>query len=203
MVSTLSATAQTDEGVFFDFNFGGRFSGAASDSVTMGPGLHLEGATGYMFSNIVGIRGVLGYDQFKAVEEGSNPVVEDRSYMLRATLEGVLSISEIAGFGTSDFGLNFHAGFGIATQVNPSWKEDREEAGVVFNDPLFKGNDDMINVTMGLNPKYHINENLSINADITYIILSKRDVTVDTYNNVRVEGMDGILNGSIGLTYRL
>lgn len=202
-VSTLSVTAQTDEGLFFDFNFGGRFSGAASDSVTMGPGLHLEGATGYMFSNIVGIRGVLGYDQFKTVEDESNPTIEDRSYMLRASLEGVLSISEISGFGTSDFGLNFHAGFGLATNVNPSWKEKREEAGFEFKDPMFKGNDDMINVMMGLNPKYHINENLSINADITYTILSKKDFTSDRSNNIRVEGMDGILNGSIGLTYRL
>lgn len=202
-VTSLNATAQTDEGVFFDFNFGGRFSGAASDTVSMGPGLHFEGATGYMFSNLFGIRGVLGYDQFSTSVKGANPEVIDRSYMLRANLDAVVSISEIAGFGTAEFGMNFHAGFGIASQFNPSWKEDRKAAGVEFNDPFLKGNDDMFNVSMGLNPKYHINENLSINADISYILLLKRDVTVDTYNNVKVEGMDGILNGSIGLTYRL
>lgn len=201
IVSSLTAFGQTDEGVFLDLNFGGRFSGASSDSVSMNPGLHIEGATGYMFSNIVGIRGVLSYDGFKTSELNKSPEVIDRSYMLRATLEAVLSISELAGFGTEEFDLNFHTGFGVASQVNPSWKEDRTEAGVVFNDPFLKGNDDMINVTMGLNPKYHISENLSINADISYILLSKRDVTVDTYNNVKVDGVDGILNGSVGLSY--
>lgn len=200
-VTSFSGFAQTDEGVFLDLNFGGRFSGANSDSVSMSPGLHIEGATGYMFSNIVGVRGVLSYDGFKTSELNASPEVIDRSYMLRATLEAVLSISEIAGFGTEEFDLNFHSGFGIASQVNPSWKKDRTEAGVEFNDPFLKGNDDMINVTMGLNPKYHISENISINADITYVLLSKRDVTVDTYNNVKVDGMDGILNGSVGLSY--
>ena len=51
-ITSMSASAQTDEGVFFDLNFGGRFSGANSDSVTMAPGLHIEGATGYMLSLI-------------------------------------------------------------------------------------------------------------------------------------------------------
>jgi hypothetical protein len=157
-----------------------------------------------MFSNIVGIRGVLGFDSFKTAEDGSAEGIEDKSYMLRASLEGVLSISQIAGFGTDAFDLNFHAGFGFATHVNPSWKESRLEVdGFEFEDPALKGNDDMINIVMGLNPKYHINENISINADISYIMLMKKDWTADRYNNTAVEGMDGILNGSIGLTYRL
>ena len=203
-ITSMSASAQTDEGVFFDLNFGGRFSGANSDSVTMAPGLHIEGATGYMFSNIVGIRGVLGFDSFKTAEDGSTEGVEDKSFMLRATLEGVLSVSQLADFGTEAFDLNLHAGFGFATQVNRSWKESRLATdGFEFEDPAFKGNDDMINVVFGLNPKYHINENISINADISYVILTMKDWTADRYSNTPVEGMDGILNGSIGLTYRL
>ena len=203
-ITSLSANAQTDEGVFFDLNLGGRFSGANSDSVTMGPGLHIEGGTGYMFSNIVGIRGVLAYDSFRTAEDGATDGTEDKSFMLRATLEGVLSVSQIAGFGTEAFDLNFHAGFGFASQINPSWKESRLDVdGFEFEDPALKGNDDLINVVFGLNPKYHINENISINADISYVMLMMKDWTVDRYNNTAVEGMDGILNGSIGLTYRL
>lgn len=201
IVSSLTAFGQTDEGLFLDLNFGGRFSGAFSDSVSMSPGLHIEGATGYMFSNIVGIRGVLSFDSFKTSDLNASPEIIDRSYMLRATLEAVLSISELAGFGTDEFDLNFHSGLGIATQSNPSWKESREEAQIEFNDPFLKGNDDMINVTMGLNPKYHISDNLSINADITYVILSQKDWTADRFNNVSVNGVDGILNGSVGLSY--
>ena len=203
-MSTLSVSAQNDEGVFFDLNFGARFAGANSDLVTQGAGLNITGATGYMFSNIVGIRGVLGFDSFKTAVDGDSTGVEDKSYMLRATLEGVLSISQIANFGTDKFDLNFHAGFGFASHVNPSWKEDRLAVdGYEFEDPALKGNDDMINVVFGLTPKYHINENISITADFSYVMLMKKDWTNDRYNNTAVEGLDGIVNASVGLSYRL
>ena len=203
-MSTLSVSAQNDEGVFFDLNFGARFAGANSDLVTQGAGLNITGATGYMFSNIVGIRGVLGFDSFKTAVDGDEAGVEDKSYMLRATLEGVLSISQIANFGTDKFDLNFHAGFGFASHVNPSWKEDRLAVdGFEFEDPALKGNDDMINVVFGLTPKYHINENISITADFSYVMLMKKDWTNDRYNNTAVEGLDGIVNASVGLSYRL
>ena len=203
-MSTLSVSAQNDEGVFFDLNFGARFAGANSDLVTQGAGLNITGATGYMFSNIVGIRGVLGFDSFKTAVDGDSTGVEDKSYMLRATLEGVLSISQIANFGTDKFDLNFHAGFGFASHVNPSWKEDRLAVdGFEFEDPALKGNDDMINVVFGLTPKYHINENISITADFSYVMLMKKDWTNDRYNNTAVEGLDGIVNASVGLSYRL
>ncbi len=203
-MSTLSVSAQNDEGVFFDLNFGARFAGANSDLVTQGAGLNITGATGYMFSNIVGIRGVLGFDSFKTALDGDEAGVEDKSYMLRATLEGVLSISQIANFGTDKFDLNFHAGFGFASHVNPSWKEDRLAVdGYEFEDPALKGNDDMINVVFGLTPKYHINENISITADFSYVMLMKKDWTNDRYNNTAVEGLDGIVNASVGLSYRL
>jgi hypothetical protein len=161
-------------------------------ALVMGAGLNITGATGYMFSNIVGIRGVLGFDSFKTAVDGDEAGVEDKSYMLRATLEGVLSISQIANFGTDKFDLNFHAGFGFASHVNPSWKEDRLAVdGFEFEDPALKGNDDMINVVFGLTPKYHINENISITADFSYVMLMKKDWTNDRSNNTAVEGLDG------------
>ena len=203
-MSTLSVSAQNDEGVFFDLNFGARFAGANSDLVTQGAGLNITGATGYMFSNIVGIRGVLGFDSFKTAVDGDEAGVEDKSYMLRATLEGVLSISQIANFGTDKFDLNFHAGFGFASHVNPSWKEDRLAVdGYEFEDPALKGNDDMINVVFGLTPKYHINENISITADFSYVMLMKKEWKNDRSNEIAHEGLDGIVNASVGLSYRL
>ena len=203
-ISSLGATAQYDEGVFFDLNIGARFAGANSDSVTMGPGLHIDGATGYMFSSIIGIRGVLGFDSFKTAEDGALTGVEDKSYMLRATLEGVLSISQLANFGTDDFDLNFHAGFGFATHVNPSYKDSRlATEGFEFKDPALKGNDDMINIVFGLTPKYNINKSISINADFSYVMLMKKDHTNDRFNNVAVTGLDGIVNASLGITYMI
>ncbi|MCO4813958.1 MAG: outer membrane beta-barrel protein [Flavobacteriales bacterium] len=207
-ISSLSVSAQNDEGVFFDLNIGARFAGASSEFADQGAGLNITGATGYMFSNIIGIRGVLGFDSFKTstegMAEGVATTVEDKSYMLRGTLEAVLSISQLAKFDVENFDLNFHAGFGFASHVNPSWKDDRlAEEGFEFEDPALKGNDDMINVVFGLTPKYHINENISIIADFSYVMLMMKDHTNDRYNNVAVDGLDGVVNASVGISYRL
>ncbi len=77
------------------------------------------------------------------------------------------------------------------------------EEGFEFEDPALKGNDDMINVVFGLTPKYHINENISIIADFSYVMLMMKDYTNDRYNNVAVDGLDGVVNASVGISYRL
>lgn len=209
---TFTSSAQSTEvfeglpskaGMFFDLNVGSRFSGAKSDSVTLGAGIHVDGGIGYMFNGIIGIKGRLGFDTFKTIEV-SNAGDEDKSLMISASLEGVLGIDQLANFGTPGFGLNFHAGFGFSTITNPSWKQSKlDVAGFEFQDPMFKGNDDMVNVIFGLTPKYIINDNISVNADFSFIMLLKQDHTVDRYNSVVTEGMTNYMTGSVGITYSL
>ena len=209
---TFTGTAQSTEvfegvpskaGMFFDLNIGTRISGANSDQVTLGAGMHIDGGIGYMFNGVIGIKGGLGFDTFKAVDE-NNAGSEDKSLMIRTSLEGVLGIDQLANFGTPEFGLNFHAGFGFSTLTNPSWKQSKlDVAGFEFQDPMFKGNDDMVNIIFGLTPKYIINDNIAINADFSFIMLLKQDFTVDRYNSVVTEGMTNYMTGSVGITYSL
>ena len=194
---------QTKEGVFFEYNMGARFAGAKSDQVTLDAGLHMNGAIGYMFNGIIGIRGVLGLNTFKTVDV-IDLGVEDRSYMIGTTLEGVLSIDQLANFGTPGFGLMYHMGFGFSSIVNPSWKEDKlAVAGFNFEDPAFKGNDDVVNIVFGLTPQYIISDKISINADFSFVLLMKQDHTLDRFNNVDVEGTTNYMNSSVGITYKL
>lgn len=205
-ITSLSATAQMESGLIFDLNLGARFGGKVSDQSTLGAGMVINGGVGYMFSNIVGIQGDLGYTPFNAKEDGGT--IEDRSATLRASLQGVLSVSELAGFGTDQFGLNFHAGFGFATNRNPyviQGDEESVKAGKLnFADPMFKGQDDMVNVIFGLNPQYHINENISVNVDISHVLLLKQSQYLDRELNPQEEQLTGgHTTATVGLRYNL
>lgn len=200
---TFSSTAQVGKGVFMELNLGTRIGGNSSDSVTLGAGYYMNGALGYWFSDKIGIRGTIGYNGFKTTGVNSNR--EDKSYMLSGTLEAVLSISQLANFGSDKFDLNFHTGFGFSSHFNPSAKSGFEKAkgeGYEWSDPGMKGADDMVNVVAGLTPTIHINEKISIPIDLSYMMLFNRDHTVDRNNRVKAEGMDGVFNISVGLVYR-
>lgn len=192
-----------DGAVFFNFNLGLRGGGEKSNMVTMKSGLHLEGGVGYMFNHIVGIQGDLGFNTYKTTDV-ANPGLQNKSWLLRSSVQCVLSISEIAKFDVPHFWLNMHLGYGFSTHSNPSWKKMRiEKYGETFNDPAFKGNDDMVNVIFGINPKYALNEKLAVNFDFSTILQLKQDYTVDTYNLVKVKGLTHYFTFSTGLTYTI
>jgi len=201
LLSSVGAYSQTDEGLFFDLNLGSRIGGVTSEDAKMGPGFHLDGGVGYMFSNIIGIKGELGMDWFNAMS--ADETTEDRAGMGRATLMAVLGVSELAGFGTEKFALRLNLGFGLASLSNPSWKDDRIASGYEFADPLLKGNDDMGHFIIGLNPQYHINSSISVNANIAFVGLLQQSYVVDRSTNVAVEGVQNIVNASVGISYRL
>lgn len=201
LLTSVNSFSQTDEGLFFDLNLGSRFGGATSEFSKMGPGFHLDGGVGYMFSNIIGIKGELGMDWFSAMSTDETTV--DKAGMGRATLMAVLGVSELAGFGTEKFALRLHLGLGLASLSNPSWKDARIASGYEFVDPLLKGNDDMGHFIIGLNPQYHINSEISVNANISFIGLLKQDYVIDRATNVAVEGAQNIVNASVGISYRL
>ena len=86
---------------------------------------------------------------------------------------------------------------------NPNWKDDRIASGYEFADPLLKGNDDMGHFIIGLNPQYHINSSISVNANIAFVGLLQQSYVVDRSTNVAVEGVQNIVNASVGISYRL
>ncbi|TNF47832.1 MAG: hypothetical protein EP305_06860 [Bacteroidetes bacterium] len=200
-LTTLFSFGQKKDGLFLDFNVGARFLGERSELVTMKPGFHLDGGVGYMFNDIIGVKGQLGMDWFKTVNN-SNEAQIDRSGMGRASLVAVISITELAELKNSDFELKAELGGGIASINNPSWKEDRTSNGVEFNDPFIKGNDDMFHFIVGLNPQYHLDRNWTLNAHVSYIGLIKQDHTLDRFNYVDASGLTSVMNVSVGVNYR-
>jgi OOP family OmpA-OmpF porin len=198
----LGANAQSfTENLYFDLNVGTRVGGFVSDSSTLGAGLHLEGGVGYELNELYAIKGDLGFDTYSATNSAS---VRDRSLGIRASLQGVVNVSDLAGFGTETFGLKFHGGFGLYTNSNPSYKDNYITNTGEFEDPLFKGNDDMINFIFGLNPQYHLSEQLSVNADLSLVLLAKQSHYVDRVFNSSVNnGMGNIFNASVGISFRL
>lgn len=146
-----------------------------------------------MFNKYVGIKGDLGFSTFstKAPQDLSQI---DKSYVNRISLEGILSISELANFNTRKFGLNFHTGVGIAAFSNPSAKKENS---------FFKENDHTIDWRVGLNPQYHISDHFSLDLDYSFNMLAIQDVTIDratSINNDRM-GMTNFSTLTVGLTY--
>lgn len=197
---SFQSLSQNDAGINLGLNVGTSLGGFYnSEEVTSGPGLNVQASAGYMFNNLYGARAVIGFNTFNTSSIASD--VTNSSLTIRTSVEGVLRVSQLAGFGTDKFDLDFHAGFGIASHSNSSWKETRIEGGYEFSDPLFKGNDDMINIPIGLTPQYHLSEQLSLNLDLSYILLMKRDWDLDY--SVKHEGVDGLFAISLGVIFRL
>jgi hypothetical protein len=185
------------DGLFLDLKLGSRFGGETSNNVTLNPGFNIQGGFGYMFSRYLGIKGDLGFNTLKTVDV-TNIGSTAKGSIIRLSLEGVVSISELAKFGIPNFGLNLHAGAGIATIANKDWKATTPS----LTDPFLKGNDDVINFIVGLNPQFEINENIALDLDFSYNMLTLQDHTVDRAQDIDRGGMTGYSTLSLGLTYR-
>lgn len=202
MFVSFGATSQTEKGLFFDANMGTRLGGATSTMATVGAGFHADGGIGYMFNNWIGIEGHLGFNTFNAVSVADNGIV-DKSYLYNTSLQGVVVLSQLIGFGTEKFDLNLHTGFGFSTFANPGFKSAYKENNE-FGDRFFKGNDEAVNITFGLTPRFHINEKISINLDASYFVLFGQDHSLDReIGNTFLEGTTGITNLAVGISYRL
>lgn len=199
-----STNAQSDGGLFLDFGIGTRFGGVTTESTVLQTGLAIDGGLGYMFNNKFGVRGGLTFANFNAVDV-NNEAVSDRAATIQASLQGILSISQLANFGTEKFDLNFHAGFGFGTVFNPDFKEDYVEMYGEFDDPMFKGNDDVVNVVFGLTPRFPINEKLTVMVDVSHYLLLNQDHFVDRrYSNAQLEnGTTGFTTTTVGLSLNL
>jgi hypothetical protein len=197
--TTISFGAMSQE-VLVNLNAGTRLLGNVSEFSTLTPGLHLDGGIAYMINDFIGIKGDVGYDSYSAYNKVTD--VRDRSFMIRGSVQGVLSLSNLFEFESRDFSLLFHTGFGFATNYNPSWKQGRLDGGEVFGDPAIKGNDDMINIIFGLTPQYRIKDNWYANFDVSGVVLPMESNFVDRAFDATVkQGTGFILNTSVGVTY--
>ena len=199
-VVALFSNAQFIKKLSLDVNVGGRFGGAVADSVPnykVSPGIHADGGVRYQLNELISIRGGISYDGFKTTW---GTLTADNAGLISGSIEAVVNLNKLKfmSFMPEKIGLNFHAGAGLSTMSNPSFKEGRE-----FTDPGMKGNDDMINIVLGLTPQYKLNDKISINLDLSTKLLLKQSLYVNASQNSSVnDKMGNIFNVAVGATYK-
>ena len=211
-VVALFSNAQFIKKLSLDVNVGGRFGGAVADSVPnykVSPGIHADGGVRYQLNELLSIRGGLSYDGFKTSRDKLNDLdtanLEDNSSLISGSIEAVVNLKKLKfmSFIPEKIGLNFHAGFGLSTLFNTNFTDAAEKAGIKFSDPGLKGNDDMINIVLGLTPQFKLNDKISINLDLSTKLLVKQSLYVNPGQDSRLnDKMGNIFNVAVGATYK-
>lgn len=186
-------------GLFLDANAGVRFLGETSTIATMSPGTSINAGLGYFFNDKIGVRGRIDYNQFTAKYNG----IIDKSYSVGASAEVMLRLLQILAEKKSrNFSINLHAGAGITTLRNPSYIKFRKETGIADSEKFITNQDDMGHLIVGITPQFHLNEKWSINLDFSHFTHFNQGVTYDTDNLIASKKVTGIINTTIGLTFR-
>lgn len=199
-----SQEESSDKKLFLDLHAGGRIGGVHSEFSKVAPGLHLDAGLGYMLSPIWGLKGSLGYDQLNASGDIDGQTIDDNSLSLRANLEAVANISADRGITDRKMNYMFHVGLGLASQFHGAYKDSLIAAGTKLDDPLIKGNDDMLSIMCGFTPQYKISEAIYLEADLSLIFLPMADGVFDKLIEARQgKSMNVFLNPSIGISIHL
>tara|TARA_B100000508_G_scaffold118450_1_gene98496 strand:+ start:402 stop:1142 length:741 start_codon:yes stop_codon:yes gene_type:complete len=191
-------------GWFADLNGGVRLLGATSGAANLGAGFNGNAGLGFFVTDKIGIKGRIDYNTFKFTPGiGGNPEAKGR--MVSLSLEATSDLLPFtSGSKIRDWRIELHGGFGYSTFNNISWKENRLENNpdVWDNDPVFKGNDDMGHMIIGITPQYHINGRWSIQADFSSFFYFKQDFTFDNYNLEPLNGVGSMITTSFGVVFR-
>jgi OmpA-OmpF porin, OOP family len=157
--------------------------------------IHHYGVNGrYMFNNRFGLMLDLGYDLFDYYGSGDrNP------RYWRTSIQGVVNAGDMIKLNSihENLGLLIHGGTGLSHMWVP--KDYKQEEP---NDPFIKNSDDMVNWIFGATPQWKINEQVSLNADLSFIFHTRQSYDfTQTHVNKR-NGIDGyFLNLSVGATF--
>ncbi len=189
---------------FADINAGIRMFGDTSPEAELENGINLNVGVGYLFSERFGIKGRFDYNSFKMSPGlGDATYTTGNAYSLSLELmTDIISFVRRSRSRASDWRIMLHGGLGLTTYGNKDFKLNHEIENP-GTDPLFSGNDDMINIILGITPQYHISNWLSVNLDFSTFLLLEQDFTFDNYNYVRTDGFGNISALSLGLTFRL
>jgi OOP family OmpA-OmpF porin len=192
-----SGLAQDSHKMFLEYNVGlrlGKMKSSenfriSSTDICAGMGFR------YMFNDVVGIRVDGSYDAISNKDTLNDEM--SRSTMLRGSVQGVVSVSQLANFDSDRFSLLFHGGFGATTLYNADFKSQNPD----YDDQkFFKKQDDMINLIFGLTPQIHVNESITIGADISYVTLLLQDKTAD-FRGSTEKSVGGYMNATLGITF--
>jgi hypothetical protein len=201
---SFSQEVDANKKLFLDLHAGGRIFGVHSELSEGLPGLHVDAGLGYMLSPIWGLKGSLGYDQLNASGDLNGKSIDDNSFSFRANLEAVANISADRGIMDRKMNYLFHVGIGLASQFHSAYKDSLTAAGVKLNDPLIKGNDDMLSFMCGFTPQYKLSESIYLEADLSLVFLPVADGVYDKLIDSRKgKSMNVFLNPSVGVSIHL
>ena len=186
LFAVLSITAYCQNGQFS--LEGGYGVGISSRSAVSGQG-HFEFGARYMFNEYIGIKADYGQDKFS-----TKTGVETGSTYQRVSLQAVYNVGRALYFPDYTDGLVnalVHAGAGLS----------RIESTVLNDD------DRIGNVIVGVTPQLFITRNLTLHADLSYVVNIRQHYDFDGYqhfkDDVAKPFVGGLLNASVGLTLYL
>lgn len=184
------------------------FSPIKTNSRVETGGNHFGFGLVYMFNPYFGIKGNASLDRFK-VETilGEDDVFTSHARHIRGSIMGILDIGELAGFSSTGSILRTHEGFTLRSTIGGGFnsinnQEFIDEFLPNYQHNYFPDGDRLVHMVVGLNPQYHLSNNVSINLDFSYQYLffyhRSLDWTLRTSDNRR----GSMFTGSIGLSFR-
>lgn len=186
---------------FADINAGTRMFGATSSKADLGLGLNINAGLGYLFTERFGIKGRVDYNNFEFTPGiGNSNETKGNAYSISLeAITDLVALFKNPDLEIQDWRIILHGGLGYTSYSNPDFKDNFSG---VFVDPLYKGNDDMAHIILGITPQYHLSTKWSVNLDFSTFLLIKQDFTFDNFNGERFNGLGNISALSLGLTFR-
>lgn len=191
------------EGWVLQAGIGMRNFGRRSENIDKVPGLSTYGSVGYMFDDIWGIRGRADYYNH-IISPGYGDNEQSTAHSVALSLMGSADlIPLITGGSSSPWHLNAYLGAGLTTSWNPDMQETREAQNPDYewNDPLFKGHDDMGHIIFGITPQYQFNSSWAISLDFSTFTMLSQDFTYDYKTRITDDGVGFNSTLSIGVVF--
>lgn len=157
----------------------------------------LQGNFRYMLNNRFGLMASMQYNNFKMGETGYK--TNYMNWMIHGVVNAgdMLKLSELTD---NKLGLLIHGGWGFGSM----WQKGYwDSLGIEPNTPIFKKSDEMMVFSFGARPQYSLNDNISLNADLSFIFHNSQNRTFDYQKaNKRTGGIGAyFLTATIGASY--
>ena len=178
-------------------NIGGHYGMHWTNSFTRAYQIgYFNGHVRYMQNNLIGWKLDAAYDNFNFTNGASN------TQKLRFSIESVVNLTDVLHINdySDRVGLLGHAGLGYSAMWNAQYSSTAPAE--LFK--IGKGSvDEMGHFIFGLTPQYKINEQLSLNADIAFLLHVRQNRKFDFANPSPMNsGFTGYMwNWSVGATY--
>lgn len=148
----------------------------------------------YMTNNRFGIQASTSFHFFN-IEGAPNVLYTNLS------ISGIANIGDLMRFNkwTKSFGLLAHSGIGWSGMWQKGYYE---ELGTDPQNPLHNSVDDMIAFTFGLTPQYKINDQFSLNVDLSFVQHHLQSRSFDWETKLTDRSFNGsFMKLSIGVSY--